>query len=85
MDLEPLITETYPFADTVEAFERTAEGLPADVKLQIKETGTLDRNYRIATSRRRPSQTVRHPPTRSAATSPTTYAMRLVLCMTVEG
>ena len=39
VDLKPLITETYAFGDTVAAFERAAEGLPADVKLQIKLDG----------------------------------------------
>ena len=36
VDLNPLITETFSFDDTVAAFERAADGLPADVKLQIK-------------------------------------------------
>ena len=35
VDLKPLITETFPFDDSVAAFERAAEGRPADVKLQI--------------------------------------------------
>ncbi len=39
VDLKPLITETYPFEDTVRAFERAAEGWPADVKLQIRMAG----------------------------------------------
>jgi D-xylulose reductase len=39
VDLKPLITETYAFADTVQAFERAAEGWPADVKLQIRMGG----------------------------------------------
>lgn len=38
VDLKPLISKTYPFDRSVEAFERAAEGRPADVKLQI----TLD-------------------------------------------
>ncbi|RYB04660.1 NAD(P)-dependent alcohol dehydrogenase [Lichenibacterium ramalinae] len=35
VDLKPLITETFPFDDSVAAFERAAEGRPGDVKLQI--------------------------------------------------
>lgn len=35
VDLKPLITETFPFEDSVAAFERAAEGRPGDVKLQI--------------------------------------------------
>ena len=36
VDLKPLITETFPFEDSVAAFERAAEGRPGDVKLQIR-------------------------------------------------
>ncbi|MGZ9809344.1 NAD(P)-dependent alcohol dehydrogenase [Pseudoroseicyclus sp. H15] len=36
VDLKPLISETFAFADSVAAFERAAEGRPTDVKLQIK-------------------------------------------------
>ncbi len=36
VDLKPLITETFPFEDSVAAFERAAEGRPSDVKLQIR-------------------------------------------------
>jgi D-xylulose reductase len=36
MDLKPLITETFAFADSIEAFERAAEGRPRDIKLQIR-------------------------------------------------
>ena len=36
VDLKPLITETFPFDESVAAFERAAEGRPADVKLQIR-------------------------------------------------
>lgn len=36
VDLKPLITGTYRFADSVEAFERAASANPADVKLQIR-------------------------------------------------
>jgi len=39
VDLKPLITGTYDFADSIEAFERAAEGKPEDVKLQILLTG----------------------------------------------
>lgn len=36
VDLKPLITETYAFADSVAAFDRAAKGLPEDVKIQIR-------------------------------------------------
>ena len=36
VDLKPLISATFPFDDSVAAFERAAEGRPGDVKLQIK-------------------------------------------------
>ena len=36
VDLKPLISHTYAFKDSIAAFERAAEGRPADVKLQIK-------------------------------------------------
>ncbi len=36
VDLKPLISETFAFDDSIKAFERAAEGRPADVKLQIK-------------------------------------------------
>jgi len=36
IDLKPLITETFAFADSVKAFERAAEGRQTDVKLQIR-------------------------------------------------
>ena len=35
VDLNPLITGTYPFSDSIEAFERAASAHPEDVKLQI--------------------------------------------------
>jgi len=35
VDLNPLITETFPFDKSIEAFERAAAGNPSDVKLQI--------------------------------------------------
>ena len=35
VDLQPLVTETYAFADSVAAFRRAAEGRPGDIKLQI--------------------------------------------------
>jgi D-xylulose reductase len=35
VDLKPLVTKTYPFEESVEAFERAARGQPTDVKLQI--------------------------------------------------
>lgn len=34
--LKPLISKTFLFEQSVEAFDRAAEGLPADIKLQIK-------------------------------------------------
>ncbi len=40
VDLKPLITETFPFEKSIPAFERAAEGRPADVKLQIVMDGT---------------------------------------------
>ena len=39
VDLKPLITETLPFEKSIPAFERAAEGRPADVKLQILVDG----------------------------------------------
>jgi D-xylulose reductase len=39
VDLKPLITETFPFEKSIPAFERAAEGRPADVKLQIRVDG----------------------------------------------
>ncbi|MGV1756834.1 sulfurtransferase [Rhizobium sp. AC27/96] len=35
VDLNPLITETFKFSDSIGAFERAASGRPTDVKLQI--------------------------------------------------
>lgn len=35
VDLKPLISDTYGFEDSIAAFERAAQGRPADVKLQI--------------------------------------------------
>jgi D-xylulose reductase len=35
VDLKPLISETFGFEQSVQAFERAAEGRPSDVKLQI--------------------------------------------------
>ncbi|MCA0027522.1 MULTISPECIES: NAD(P)-dependent alcohol dehydrogenase [unclassified Mesorhizobium] len=39
VDLKPLITGTYPFSDSIEAFERAAAAHPQDVKLQILLSG----------------------------------------------
>ncbi len=39
VDLKPLITETFNFADSIEAFERAASARPTDVKLQILMEG----------------------------------------------
>ncbi len=36
VDLKPLISETFPFEKSVEAFDRAVEARPTDVKLQIK-------------------------------------------------
>jgi hypothetical protein len=36
VDLKPPISATFPFDESVQAFERAAEGRPADVKLQVK-------------------------------------------------
>ncbi|MCW6509396.1 NAD(P)-dependent alcohol dehydrogenase [Lichenifustis flavocetrariae] len=36
VDLKPLISETFPFEQSVAAFERAAQARPGDVKLQIK-------------------------------------------------
>ncbi len=36
VDLKPLISETFPFEQSIAAFGRAAEGRPSDVKLQIK-------------------------------------------------
>ena len=36
VDLKPLISQTFPFEESIAAFERAAEGRPGDVKLQIK-------------------------------------------------
>ncbi len=35
IDLNPLISASFPFRDSIMAFERAAEGRPEDVKLQI--------------------------------------------------
>jgi len=39
VDLKPLITETFDFAQSVAAFDRAVEGRPGDVKLQIDLNG----------------------------------------------
>lgn len=36
VNLKPLITDTLPFARSIEAFDRAVEGRPTDVKLQIR-------------------------------------------------
>ena len=36
VDLKPLITGTFDFSRSIEAFERAAKGNPSDVKLQIR-------------------------------------------------
>ena len=39
IDLKPLISGTFPFSESVEAFDRAVEARPADVKLQIALAG----------------------------------------------
>jgi D-xylulose reductase len=39
VDLKPLISETFPFSKSVEAFDRAVEARPSDVKLQIRMDG----------------------------------------------
>jgi D-xylulose reductase len=39
VDLKPLVTGTYPFKESITAFERAASGRPTDVKLQILVEG----------------------------------------------
>ncbi len=36
VDLKPLITETFDFSQSIQAFDRAVQGLPTDIKLQIK-------------------------------------------------
>lgn len=36
VDLMPLLSETFSFENSIQAFERAAEGRPADIKLQIE-------------------------------------------------
>lgn len=36
IDVKPLITGTYDFAQSIPAFERAARGEPDDIKLQIR-------------------------------------------------
>jgi D-xylulose reductase len=36
VDLKPLVSATFPFEESVAAFERAASGRPGDVKLQVK-------------------------------------------------
>lgn len=36
IDLNPLISDTFDFADSIAGFKRAAEGRATDVKLQIK-------------------------------------------------
>lgn len=36
VDLKPLISQTFDFAESIEAFDRAAKGLATDVKLQIR-------------------------------------------------
>lgn len=42
VDLKPLISATFSFDQSIEAFERAAKGLPTDIKLQIKIAKTGD-------------------------------------------
>ena len=41
VDLNPLVSETFAFADSIQAFERAVEARPTDVKIQIKLPGTV--------------------------------------------
>lgn len=36
VNLKPLVTDTFDFADSIDAFDRAAKGLPEDVKIQIR-------------------------------------------------
>jgi D-xylulose reductase len=36
IDLSPLISKTFAFADSIAAFDRAVEARPSDVKLQIR-------------------------------------------------
>ncbi|TDA80606.1 NAD(P)-dependent alcohol dehydrogenase, partial [Halomonas marinisediminis] len=36
VDLKPLISATFPFEDSIAAFDRAVEARPTDVKIQIK-------------------------------------------------
>lgn len=38
VDLKPLISETFAFPNSIQAFERAAQALPSDIKLQITVT-----------------------------------------------
>ncbi len=44
VDLKALISDTYGFADAVQAFERAASARPSDVKIQIRVSETSFRN-----------------------------------------
>ena len=57
VDLKPLISETFPFEESIPAFERAAEGRPADVKLQIWWMGRMSRRRLL---RERHLRTCRH-------------------------
>jgi D-xylulose reductase len=35
VDLKPLVSASFPFKQSIAAFERAAESRPADIKLQI--------------------------------------------------
>ncbi|NTI52864.1 NAD(P)-dependent alcohol dehydrogenase, partial [Agrobacterium rhizogenes] len=39
VDLKPLISETFTFEQSIEAFDRAVEARPSDVKLQITFEG----------------------------------------------
>jgi D-xylulose reductase len=41
VNLNPLISGTFPFKDSMAAFERAAQGLPSDIKLQITVGGDI--------------------------------------------
>jgi D-xylulose reductase len=40
VDLKPLVSETFAFEDSIDAFDRAVEARPTDVKIQIKFSGS---------------------------------------------
>ena len=70
VDLKPLISGTFPFEESVEAFERAASGRPGDVKLQIKVRQASPGHCHVAARRAREVYALRifKPPRRPRAT-----------------